>query len=105
MQKVVDLNEPEICRGAIFRGKGSRPYEELVDFMSVETAEAARPLGMMVATGYSAGHTFLHLPLEALVSRDKAISTAWLKGNWMQWVYPECPVEEVLFIERYVIQQ
>lgn len=72
MQKVVDFNEPEICRGAIFRVKGSRPYEELVDFMSVETAEAARPLGMMVATGYSAGHTFLHLPLEALVSRDKA---------------------------------
>ena len=93
MQKLVDLKEPEIWRGAIFRVKGSRPYE------------AARPLGMMVATGYSAGHTFLHLPLEALVSRDKAISTAWLKGNWMQWVYPECPVEEVLFIERYVIQQ
>ncbi|MBL3684439.1 hypothetical protein F2981_14310 [Sinorhizobium meliloti] len=38
----------------MFRVKGSRPYEELVDFMSVETAEAARPLGMMVATGYSA---------------------------------------------------
>lgn len=60
MQKLVDLKEPEIWRGAIFRVKGSRPYE------------AARPLGMMVATGYSAGHTFLHLPLEALVSRDKA---------------------------------
>ncbi|PST25532.1 hypothetical protein C7U60_06535 [Mesorhizobium plurifarium] len=105
MEKLVDLEAPQIWRGAIFRVKGSHPYEELIDFMLVETTEAARPLGIMVATGHSAGHTFLHLPPEALASRDKAISTAWLKANWMQWVYPECPVEEVLFIERYVIQQ
>ncbi|RVG73601.1 hypothetical protein CN223_25215 [Sinorhizobium meliloti] len=100
MQKLVDLEEPQIWRGAIFRVKGSHPYEELVDFMVVETTDAARPLGIMVATGYSAGHTIVHLPPEAIVLRTKSISTAWLKANWSKWVY-ECPVHEVLFMRNY----
>ncbi|MGK9262601.1 hypothetical protein KXS15_16790 [Sinorhizobium meliloti] len=103
MQKLVDLEEPQIWRGAIFRVKGSHPYEEVVDFMVVETTDAERPLGIMVATGYSAGHTIVHLPPEAIVLRTKSISTAWLKANWSKWVYPDCPIDQVLFMKNYVI--
>ncbi|WP_407695283.1 Imm45 family immunity protein [Sinorhizobium saheli] len=53
--------------------------------------------------GYSAGHTFVHLPPEAFVLRTASISVAWLKVNWSTWVYPDCPVEDVLFMERYVL--
>jgi hypothetical protein len=103
MQKLIDIEESQIWRGAIFRVRGSYPYEETVDFMVVETTDEERPLGIMVATGYSAGHTFVHLPPEALVLRTASISVAWLKVNWSKWVYPDCPVEDVLFMERYVL--
>jgi hypothetical protein len=103
VKKLVDIDTPQIWRGAIFRVKGSFPYEETVDFMVVETSDDARPLGVMAATGYSAGHTFVHLPPEAIVLGTKSISVAWLKANWAKWVYPECPIEDVLFTERYVI--
>ena len=101
MHKLIAIEEPQIWRGAIFRVKGSSPYEETVDFMVVETGDEKRPLGIMVATGYHAGHTFVHLPPEAFVLRTVSISAAWLKANWAEWLYPECPIEEVLYLERY----
>ncbi|MFK3781563.1 Imm45 family immunity protein [Agrobacterium sp. NPDC089420] len=84
---MADLNEKEIGRGAVFRVKAEYPYEAVVDFMLVETTDAERPLGIMVATGYSAGHIFVHLPYEALMKGTRMLSTVWLKQNWEKWVY------------------
>jgi hypothetical protein len=103
MRKLIDIEETQIWRGAIFRVKGSYPYEDTVDFMVVETSDEKRPLGIMVATGYSAGHTFVHLPPEAFVLGTASISAIWLRANWEGWVYPECRVEDVLFMERYTL--
>ncbi len=101
MQRLAEIKEKEIGRGAVFRVKAEYPYEAVVDFMLVETTDAERPLGVMVATGYSAGHTFVHLPHEALMKGTRMLSTAWLKQNWEKWVYPPCPPQEVIFLEHY----
>ncbi len=101
MQRLTELKEKKIARGAVFRVKAEYPYEEVVDFMLVETTDAERPLGVMVATGYSAGHTFVHLPGEALMKGTRMLSVEWLKQNWEKWVYSPCPPQEVLFLERY----
>ncbi|KAA3502104.1 hypothetical protein G6L63_23330 [Agrobacterium vitis] len=101
MQKLIELNFEAIARGAIFRVRGQYPYENVVDFMVVETSVSERPLGIMVATGYSAGHTFVRPPPEAILTGTKMLSTAWLKENWAEWIYPACPVGEVFFLEHY----
>lgn len=101
MQRLSDLEAQHIARGAVFRVKGVYPYEEMVDLMLVETAEADNPLGVMVATGYSAGHIFVYLPYEALAKNTRMLSTAWIKLNWQKWIYPHCPAEDVIFLERY----
>ena len=99
--KLIDLDEHEIDRGSVFRLRGEYPYEEIVVFMLVETGDEERPLGFMVCTGYSAGHTFVRLPREALVPGTIMLSTQWLISNWEHWVYSPIKVSEVTYIGHY----
>jgi hypothetical protein len=101
MIRLLECDSERIGRGAIFRVRGKYPYEKIVDFMVVETLDGERPLGIMAATGYSAGHTFVRLPSEAISDVAVMLSTAWVKENWSEWIYASCPVEDVFYLERY----
>ncbi len=91
-----------IGRGALLRcGVAEYPYESVVDFMVVERAEGASGVKLMVATGHKAGATRQVLPEAACwQGHQYAIDSGWLKANWAEWVYPECPVEQVWFLAQ-----
>ena len=89
-----------IGRGALLRcAVAEYAYESVVDFMVVERAEGASGVKLLVASGYKAGATRQVLPEAACwQGHQYAIDSGWLKANWAEWVYPECPVEQVWFL-------
>ncbi len=101
MERLVDCKAPALPRGTVFRFNGSYPYEHSVDFMLVLDQSWDRPLAIMVATGYSAGHIVAYLPVECLSAGTLMLSTEWLLANWSKWICPECPIEDVYYLEHY----
>ncbi|WP_053486182.1 Imm45 family immunity protein [Lysinibacillus sp. FJAT-14745] len=96
--KLIDLNK-NIERGAILRCKGKYPYEDYVDFMVIEQQ---KQYSLLVASGYKAGLTFVHLPQESIPKDNEgyAIDIEWLKLNWNKWGYIDCPIDEVHIIYK-----
>lgn len=94
-----------LCRGAVLRATHTAyPYESVVDFMLVERPESASGLKLMVSSGYHAGVTRQVLPDEACGSAtQRGLSSTWLKANWANWVYPECPADKVWFSAGYPV--
>ncbi|HTV69068.1 MAG TPA: Imm45 family immunity protein [Rhizobiaceae bacterium] len=81
----LDGSEP-LFRGSILRFRKFAPREEIVDYMLFETSEGSG-LGLIRDSGYGAGHVLVILPLEARFdSKVTAISPAWLKNHWQEWV-------------------
>ncbi|RCW20215.1 immunity protein 45 of polymorphic toxin system [Ciceribacter lividus] len=103
MERLVDCKAPALPRGTVFRLKGRHPYEESVDFMLVLDEAWANPLVLVVATGYSAGHVVVSLPPECMLEGTVMLSTAWLLENWSKWVYPDCAVEDVHYLQNYPV--
>jgi len=97
-----DINDKNICRGSVFRVKGTRPYEEIVDFMVYDPQEDDEGMGLIVSSGYKAGLILVILPKESIgYGESRSISKDWLMENWTNWVYPECGVSDVLYINNY----
>ncbi len=96
-QKLINCSTKNFWRGTVFRLPAKYPYEDIVDFMMVETDyDENLRLGLMVISGYKAGITFQIIPKEAFLSLDKfCISGKWFINNWKHWIYPECEVENV----------
>lgn len=100
-KKLIDLKEECIGRGAIFRMIGEWPYEDVVDFMLFDTLDQERTLGFITATGYKAGLQCVHLPNECLFENTRMLSTKWIVKNWKKWVYPQCSIEDIYYIQNY----
>lgn len=99
--KLIDYNE-DIGTGIIFRCKGAYPYEEVVDFMVCETIGES-VCTLMVVSGYKAGKPRQVLPVESVPQGKRfGIKIDWIKANWSEWFYPECPIEEVWIIHGRV---
>ncbi len=103
MERLVDCKTAALPRGTVFRLKGRYPYEAWVDFMLVLDEARDNPLVLVVATGYSAGHVVVSLPREGLYEETIMLSTTWLLENWSKWVYPECAVEDVYYLQNYPV--
>lgn len=90
---------PEDCLwyGTQLRCKGGYPYEERVDFLLCDLIDA---FAFIVCSGYKAGSLLGYLPKEAFSAKARAIDTAWLKENWSQWGYSDCPLEEVYVLKK-----
>lgn len=101
VERLVECTSPALPRGTVFRLKGRYPYEESIDVMLVLDQAWERPLAIIVATGYSAGHVVVYLPPECIHEGTIMLSTAWLLDNWSTWVYPECAVEDVYYLRNY----
>lgn len=96
--KLEDLEE-NIERGVILRCKGQYPYEEYVDFMVIEQQNQ---YALLVVSGYKAGLIFVCLPKESIPQDNNgyAIDLGWLKSNWNEWGYSDCPINDVHVIYK-----
>ncbi|MDP9572368.1 UNVERIFIED_ORG: hypothetical protein J2W66_002861 [Agrobacterium larrymoorei] len=99
-QKLIDLDQASLFRGNVLRLPAKYPYEEHVDFMLFETTSGERGYGLMVTSGYKAGISLVYLPPES-ESKDGGVSRDWIVSNWKAWIYPDCDVSQVEFIEAY----
>ncbi|CNL09011.1 Uncharacterised protein [Yersinia frederiksenii] len=100
--KLTDFEEQALCHGNILRLPAQWPYEEYVDFMVFDTQDDERPNGLIVSSGYKAGLILVLLPLESSLPEVRGLSTQWVIANWKKWIYPECEVNNVYVIERYI---
>lgn len=104
--KWMNLTETEIdaiTAGSVFRLHAQWPYEDVVDFMLIYLPSDVSSHAIIVSTGMKAGRVLVKLPLQADYAGGRAISKDWLVREWAKWIYPECPIENVLFSLRYEI--
>jgi len=100
-QRFVDLDPPDVWRGAVLRVPGTYPYESIVDFLIVNLP-GTNDFALVVATGHKAGLVRGIFPSEARATGNKvAVSKVWLIANWERWVYDGCTAEEAWFLQNY----
>ncbi len=98
-QPLINIEKTAIGRGYVFRFPAGYPFGDIVDFMVIEEHDAPIGLKLICSTGYHAGQTELILPAES--GEKCALSTKWLIENWQKWVFPNCKVDSVKYIECY----
>jgi len=98
--KLVDFQDKSIWHGNVFRVPGKYPYEKFVDFMVFGTQSEDRPYGLIVTSGYKAGCILVYLPKESS-SVEGGVSKEWVVSNWDKWIYPDCSVLDVYFVDGY----
>ncbi|MDE3739081.1 Imm45 family immunity protein [Pseudomonas resinovorans] len=103
MKKLVDLEDEELRSGNVLRFPGQWPYEERVDLMVVDLSDEETPYALVVSSGHKAGLILVRLPCECVSLESRGIRKSWLIKNWSKWVYPECEIGDVFFIDRYQI--
>ena len=94
----------DLVRGSILRCKGVMPYEDLVDFMLIETPNKQNlSYSLLVSTGYKAGLIYTKLPIDSIPKENKgyAVSLQWLIDNWSKWGYFDCLLDDVYILEGY----
>ncbi|WP_407923242.1 Imm45 family immunity protein [Cupriavidus agavae] len=100
IRKLLDIRERSIRYGSVFRVLGKWPYEPLVDFLLVYSPGCDRKSNLVVSTGHKAGLIMERLPLESSLEHGaNGISTKWAISNWDEWIYPDCPIEDVFVID------
>jgi len=99
---LLELNEEELWRGAVFRFPAIYPFESVVDFMLFDNPYSDSGFSLICTTGCKSGLLKSNLSEEALAKGDvKAISKSWLIENWTKWVYSETKVSEVRIASAY----
>lgn len=93
-------------RGSILRCRGVYPYEDLVDFMVIETIDESHSYSLLVSTGNKAGLLLCRLPLDSVPIDNPgyAVSFQWLISNWEERVYSGCFLNDVYVLEGYNIK-
>ena len=97
---LLECKEESFFRGVVFRFPAEHPFEEIVDFMIIENMGSPTNFKLICSTGYHAGQSELNFPEEA-IHKDGGISVPWLKDNWEKWIYPNCSVSDVNYIDNY----
>lgn len=100
--KLINYNYCGLVHGTVLRLPGQWPYEELVDFMVFDMPYGDRPNGLIVSSGHKAGLVLVLLPQESGLKDVRGLDTQWVISNWEKWIYPECDVEDVYVIHRYI---
>lgn len=100
--KLINYSKSALVHGTVLRLPGQWPYEELVDFMVFDMPDDERPSGLIVSTGHKAGLILVLLPKDSGLKEVRGLSTEWVIANWEKWIYPECDVNDVYIIEKYI---
>lgn len=99
-QKLITFEQEAIRLGSVLRLPAKYPYESVIEFLVFEPNETGYGLGLMVRSGYKAGLTLVVLPADSQPENSRGLSTQWLIKHWHEWVYPDCPVEQVWLNEQ-----
>ena len=97
---LLDCKEKQFPRSIVFRFPAEYPFEDIVDFMLIEDFDAPIKLKLICSTGYHAGQTELIFPEEA-AHPSGGLSVEWVVSNWKKWIYPNCDIQDVVYIEQY----
>ena len=97
MVKLINYTE-YLSRGAILKCKGKYLYEDTLYFMVAEQI-GVQAYQLWTISGYYAGMILHKLPSDANYE-TYAVSTKWLVGNWHEWGYIDCPLEDVWVVEN-----
>ena len=97
-ERLMETGIGALSRGAILR----LPYafEGTQDLLVVEEPRSHSGLSLIVATGSKAGRVRQYLPDEALAMQG-AISIAWLRANWAEWIDEDFGPEHVWVARGY----
>ena len=95
-EKLIDIGQETLERGAVFRTPAVWPYEEYVDFMVMEDPASESGFSLWVVSGYKSGLRLVCLPVESKAKVESGLEVAWLLENWKIWIYPESSPDEVL---------
>ncbi len=99
-ETLIDTKEEQFFRGIVFRFPAQYPFESVVDFMITRDPDSPAEYSLICSTGHHAGDLELQLPEESMHG-DGGLSVQWFKDNWQKWVYKDCKVEDVTFINQY----
>ncbi len=101
-KKLIEVTDEVVWRGTIFRFPGKYPYEDIVDFMLIEDLYSDSGFSFITTTGFKAGIYARGMPKEALaINGAGGIERTWLIKNWVEWVYSETPISDVLVCINY----
>ncbi|MFJ4347727.1 Imm45 family immunity protein [Pseudomonas sp. NPDC089401] len=101
MNRLIEHPRNFVSNGAILRFPAKWPYEDVVDLMLTSMPDHESEFGLVVTTGQKAGLVLVKLPSESESQFGRGVRLEWLISNWEKWIYPECDVSEVLFLEHY----
>lgn len=105
-KRLCDIKEGEtFAHGAVLRTPAKWPYEEIVDFLLIQSQESPSGFTLIVASGYKAGLPLIMLPKEALNSASGGLDGIWVKQNWKKWIYQDSDVVSILFTRDYHIRK
>lgn len=99
-RSLANCKKKSFGRGVVFRFPAKAPFEQIVDFMIIEEHDSPTFYKLICSSGYHAGETELVFTAEAKYEAG-TVSVAWLKKNWQTWIYPECEVETVSYVDCY----
>ena len=97
---ISDCTGQRFGRGTVFKFPAKYPFEDSVEFMVIEDLDAPIRFKLICSTGYHAGQTELVFPKES-EHETGGLSVYWVQTNWKKWIYAECNMNEVQFIENY----
>lgn len=91
-------------RGTVFRFPAKYPFEDVVDFMLFINPESPSEFSLVCTTGAKAGYMEFNFPVEALFGNgSKAISKQWIIDNWIDYIYPDTAISEIMVAQNYTI--
>ena len=89
-----NVKQAHIGRGVQFRFPATWPFEDVMEFTTLECSFAESGWAFIASSGYHSCRVELVLPLEAMTTAlgsATMIDTQWLIKNWRKWVYDVSP--------------
>lgn len=102
-RKLINWPHEELWRGTVFRLlKVEGQHEAPLDLLLLNSDTSPSGFGLVITTGYKAGHMPWPLPVSARAKGNvQAISRAWMIKNWSKINHLSCPIEDVRVIQNY----
>ncbi len=94
--RLKDVKQTHIDRGVQFRFPATWPFEDVMEFTTLECSFAESGWAFIATSGYHSCRVELVLPLESVSVTDGSapmIDTQWLIKNWRKWVYDVSPAK------------
>lgn len=100
MKKLVVFDDEPFGSGKVFCVPGGVRDADILCLILVDLTAFSIGMAVVEATGYNAGFVRHVLPPESYYQDTKKVSARWLQENWVEVIYDECSVEDVVVVHR-----